>query len=77
MTIHFHRGDLPDGLDLGKRVAIAEGVGRAHGLHEEQHPVHDVPQPLEQSAQHVVQRLARGAGGVVVLGREVHLGDEE
>ena len=22
MTIHFHRGDLPDGLDLGKRVAI-------------------------------------------------------
>ncbi|WP_375547844.1 ribonuclease D [Oceanicaulis alexandrii] len=22
MTIHFHREDLPDGLDLGKRVAI-------------------------------------------------------
>jgi ribonuclease D len=22
MTIHFHRGDLPDGLDLGDRVAI-------------------------------------------------------
>ena len=22
MTIHFHRGDLPDGLDLGDRVAV-------------------------------------------------------